>query len=89
MLSRRPPNGVAATAPPPSPPGGAKIAMGMEDDPNFSKLPVRDRELHLFWGTAQARNQTSLGDNLDMLMDCVEQAMQLSKTKVIRSGTRR
>jgi pimeloyl-ACP methyl ester carboxylesterase len=78
MLSRRPPNGAAATTPlpppPPSPPGGAKIAMGMEHDPNFRKLPVRDRELHLFWGTAQARNQTSLGDNLDMLMDCVEQA---------------
>jgi len=76
MLSRRPPSdGAAAPAPPPaSPPGGAKIVMmGMEDDPNFSKLPLRDRELHL-WGTTQAHNQAASTGNFDMLFDCMAQA---------------
>src|SRR5437667_957900 len=37
-------------APPPmplSPSGGAPVAIGIEGDPNFSKLSDRDRELHL------------------------------------------
>ena len=52
--------------------------MGMEDDPNFSKLPVRDRELH-HWATTQARNQAASAGNLDMLLDCVAQADVISK----------
>src|SRR5207244_7713903 len=48
-------------APPPmplSPSGGAPVAIGIEGDPNFSKLSDRDRELHL-WAMAQPRNQRS------------------------------
>jgi pimeloyl-ACP methyl ester carboxylesterase len=82
MLSRRPPPDSPAVSapppPPPSPPGGARIVMGMEDDPNFSKLPVRDRELHV-WGTAQARDQAALRNNTDVLMDCVAQADAIIK----------
>jgi pimeloyl-ACP methyl ester carboxylesterase len=64
----------APTPPPPtSPPVGTRIAMGMEDDPNFSKLPIRDRELHL-WGIAQARDQAVLRNNVDILTDCIDQA---------------
>jgi pimeloyl-ACP methyl ester carboxylesterase len=80
MINRRPPPGGGAAAPPPmplpptSPPGGRKIAMGMEDDPNFSKLSARDRELHL-WGTTQVRGKEAPTDSpLDMLLDCVAQA---------------
>ena len=82
MLSRRPPSdGAVAPAPPPptSPPGGAKIVtMGMEDDPNFSKLPLQDRELH-HWATTQARNQGASTDNFDMLFDCLAQADAMIK----------
>jgi hypothetical protein len=39
--------------------------MGIEDDPNFSKLSARDRELHL-WFMAQMRNQTALRTNADI-----------------------
>ena len=85
MVNRRPPPGSGAAAPPPmpplptSPPGGGKTAIGMEDDPNFSKLSARDRELHL-WGTTQVRGKAaSTGSPLDMLLDCVEQADGISK----------
>ena len=80
MVNRRPPPGGGAATPPPMPPpptsspGGGKTAIGMEDDPNFSKLSARDRELHL-WGTTQVRGKTaSTGNPLDMLLDCVAQA---------------
>jgi pimeloyl-ACP methyl ester carboxylesterase len=83
MLSRRPPSdGAAAPAPPPSPTspsGGAKIVtMGMEDDPNFSNLPLSDRELHL-WATTQAHNQAASTGNFDMLFDCIGQADAIIK----------
>ena len=80
MINRRPPPNAGAAGPPPmplpptSPPGGGKIAMGMEDDSNFSKLPARDRELH-FWGTTQVRSKAPSTDSpMDMLLNCVAQA---------------
>jgi pimeloyl-ACP methyl ester carboxylesterase len=85
MINRRPPPGGGAASPPPTPPpptpppGGQRIAIGMEDEPNFSKLPARDRELHL-WGTTQARGKATSPDNpMDMLLDCVAQADAISK----------
>ena len=84
MLSRRPPSdGAVAAAPPPPlptpPPGGAKIVtMGMEDDPNFSNLPLRDRELHL-WATTQVHNQAASTSNFEMLFDCIAQADAIIK----------
>ena len=85
MVNRRPPLGGGAAAPPPmpppptSPPGGGKIAIGMEDDPNFSKLSARDRELHR-WGTTQVRGKAaSIDSPLDMLLDCVAQADAITK----------
>lgn len=88
MINRRPPPGGTKTAPPPMspppppPPGGAKMAIGIEDDPNFGKLSARDRELHL-WASTQVRGKTAspgrLPGDLDMLLDCVEQANAIGK----------
>lgn len=44
--------------------------MGMTDDPNFSKLPARDIDLHRWW-VAQQGNPPSLAD---MGLDCIAQA---------------
>lgn len=82
-LSRRPPATGGAPPPPVAPPptspsGGPRLAMGMEDDPNFAKLPPRDRELHL-WGTTQTRDQAASPDSLGMLLDCIAQADAISK----------
>jgi len=67
-------------APPPSlPPGGSKIVLAMEDDPNFNKLPARDRDLRQ-WATAQARGKAaSTGSPLDVLFDCLAQADEIIK----------
>ncbi len=85
MINRRPPPGGASLAsppmaPPPSlPPGGSKIVLAMEDDPNFSKLPARDRDLRQ-WATAQARGKAaSTGSPLDVLFDCLAQADEIIK----------
>jgi pimeloyl-ACP methyl ester carboxylesterase len=71
MINRRPPPAGGAAAPPPmppppsSPPGGGKIDIRVEDDPTFSKLSARDRELHL-WATTQVRDKAaSTGNPLD------------------------
>jgi pimeloyl-ACP methyl ester carboxylesterase len=53
--------------------------MGPEDDPSFSKLSDRDRELHR-WGAAQARSHAASPDKpLHMLLDCIAQADAISK----------
>ena len=44
-------------------------AMGIESDPNFSKLSARDRELHL-WAMSQTRNQTALQTNMQTSQEC-------------------
>jgi pimeloyl-ACP methyl ester carboxylesterase len=68
-------------APPPAPsttsstPAGG---MGIESDPNFSKLSARDRELHL-WAMAQTRNQTVLRSNIRLVPDCIAKADALAK----------
>ena len=85
MINRRPPSGDGSASPPPMPPpstpppGGPRIMISMEDDPNFSKLPAQDRELHL-WATTQARGKSSSPESpLDMLQDCVAQADAIIK----------
>jgi len=95
MINRRPPSDGGAVSPPPVPPppapphDGQRIAFGMEDDPNFSKLSALDRELHL-WATTRDRGKASSTDNpMDMLLDCVAQADAASKDQSYRSGTSR
>lgn len=73
------------TLPPPTPPNGAAVApsggakpMGLEDDPNFSKLPSRDREAHI-WFMAQSRNQKALQANAEIMPGCVAEADALVK----------
>ena len=71
------------TAPPPPPPpmpsipsGGGPI--GIESDPNFSKLSSRDRELHL-WAMSQTRNQTALQTNVGISRECTAEADAIAK----------
>lgn len=52
--------------------------MGIEDDPNFGKLPTRDRELHL-WFMAQSRNQKALQANHLIVPDCFAEADAIVK----------
>jgi pimeloyl-ACP methyl ester carboxylesterase len=76
-----PPSDTTGPPPPPaptpsSPVGG--VAFGIESDPNFSKLSVRDRELHR-WAMAQTRNQTVLRSNIRLVPDCIAEADELAK----------
>ena len=67
------------TAPPmPLSPSGGPVAIGIESDPNFSKLSDRDRELHL-WAMAQSRNQKAMETNHEIMPGCVAAADAISK----------
>jgi pimeloyl-ACP methyl ester carboxylesterase len=71
----------SAVNPPPTPStpgGGGAVAIGIENDPNFSKLSVRDRELHL-WAMAQTRNQMALQSNHEMMPECVAEVDAITK----------
>jgi len=72
-----PPPPVTPTAPMLLNSGGGR-AIGLEDDPNFSKLPQRDRELHL-WAIAQTRDQMALQSNHEVSMECAPQAEAIAK----------
>jgi pimeloyl-ACP methyl ester carboxylesterase len=64
---------VLAMNPPPMPltlNGGPPVTIGIESDPNFSKLSAQDRELHL-WAMAQTRNQIALQSNHETTQGCV------------------
>jgi pimeloyl-ACP methyl ester carboxylesterase len=76
-----PPPGDAKVLPPPAPPTTSSVpvgGMGIESDPNFSKLSARDRELHL-WAMAQTRNQIVLRSNVQLVPDCIAEADALAK----------
>jgi pimeloyl-ACP methyl ester carboxylesterase len=69
--------------PPPIPSTGDVVGpigkpMGIEGDPNFSKLSARDRELHL-WAMSQTRNQMALQANHEMMPECVAKADAITK----------
>src|SRR6202022_1356264 len=66
-----PPPPPSPPLPPPMPIG--KVGTGMTDDPNFSKLSARDRDLHNWWATHGPTHAPSMAD-LDMLLDCIAQA---------------
>jgi hypothetical protein len=65
------PNGAVA------PPGGPK-PIGLEDDPNFSKLPSQDREAHI-WFMSQPRKQKALQANAEIVSECISEADVLVK----------
>jgi pimeloyl-ACP methyl ester carboxylesterase len=74
-----------STLPPPTPPNGLAVVpsggpkpMGLEDDPNFSKLRPQDREAHI-WFMGQSRNQKALQANSQIMPDCVAEADALVK----------
>lgn len=79
-----PPSSDAKALPPTAPPmllspsGGPVAAIGIESDPNFSRLSDRDRELHL-WAMAQPRNQKALEANHEIMPACVAAADAISK----------
>jgi pimeloyl-ACP methyl ester carboxylesterase len=73
------------TLPPPTPPDGTAVGpsggpklVGLEDDPNFSKLPSQDREAHV-WFMAQPRNQKALQSNAEIVPQCLAEADALVK----------
>jgi len=83
MFLRSPPSAKALPPPPsmPSAPSGGGLvgkAMGIESDPNFSKLSDRDRELHL-WAMAQPRDQKALQTNHEIMPGCTAAADAISK----------
>jgi hypothetical protein len=48
--------------------------MEMDSDPNFSKLPAHDRELHM-WAKSLAQSHKVLQTNMfEILQDCTEEA---------------
>lgn len=82
--SQRPPLGDAKDLQPPAPappspaqpplkPGSGGVALGLESDPNFSKLSARDRELHM-WAISQPQSQTALQTNMEITRGCTEEA---------------
>ena len=83
MIKRRPASGVPATTatpppPMPPPPVAGRITMDMTDDPNFSKLPTRDLDLHRWWAAQAQGDPHSLG-GFDMLLDCMSEADAAAK----------
>jgi len=88
IMHGAPPGQAQATpAPPPMAPAPPMVlgpvvgkAMGLESDPNFGKLPERDRELHL-WAIAQARDQAALQSNPETSMPCAWQADAFAKER--------
>jgi len=74
-------------APPPPIPSTGDVAgpigkpMGIESDPNFSKLSARDRELHL-WAMSQTRNQTALRTNMETSQECTAEADAILKEHI-------
>jgi pimeloyl-ACP methyl ester carboxylesterase len=82
--SSKPPNdGAASPVPPatstaPTPPPGAAQIHGIEDDPNFSRLSARDRELHV-WGMERARNQMTMQANENINPRCFADAEAFGK----------
>ena len=72
-------------APMPPPPASApagRIALGMTDDPNFSKLPARDIDLHRWWGAQAQGNPLSMAD----MLDCIAQADASIKGQIYSFG---
>ena len=72
--------------PPPIPSTGDVVGpigkpMGIEGDPNFSKLSARDRELHL-WAMSQTRNQTALRTNTETSQECTAEADAIFKEHI-------
>jgi len=89
MINRRPASGAPATTattpPMPPPPASApagRIALGMTDDPNFSKLPARDIDLHRWWGAQAQGNPLSMAD----MLDCIAQADASIKGQIYSFG---
>jgi|SRR5271155_3715115 pimeloyl-ACP methyl ester carboxylesterase len=61
-----------------SPGGTGPVAIGMESDPNFTKLPSRDQELHL-WAMSQTRDQAALQNNFGVSQECTAEADAITK----------
>jgi pimeloyl-ACP methyl ester carboxylesterase len=66
--------------PPPEPPkpGAPEPTGGIEEDPNFSKMSARDRELHM-WALTQPKNMAVLQNNATLVPQCIADTDALSK----------
>jgi len=81
MIFRPPAEGEAPLSPMPPPkpsaPGATKT-FGMESDPNFRKLPPRDRQFHV-WAARQTRDQLALQSHPEMIPECVAKVDAIAK----------
>ena len=64
--------------PEPPKPGAPAPTGGIEEDPNFSKMSARDRELQM-WALSQPRNMTALQNNPTLMPQCMADAEALAK----------
>jgi pimeloyl-ACP methyl ester carboxylesterase len=90
----RTPTGIAPVSPPMSLPhesapsvfgGAGPVAIGMEDDPNFSKLSSQDRKLHL-WATSKTQYQTALRTSFEISPKCSAEADAIAREHIHALG---
>lgn len=62
----------------PPKPGAPAPTGGIEEDPNFSKMSARDRELQM-WALSQPRNMAALQNNGTLMPQCIADTDALSK----------
>ena len=75
VLVRLPPRHPLAvpTTPVPKSDKPAPVLIGMDEDPNFKKLPPDDQRLH-FWAASQSKDQAALQGNMRMMPQCTADA---------------
>jgi pimeloyl-ACP methyl ester carboxylesterase len=83
---------VAGALVPPPPPTAksdkrAPVLMGMDDDPNFKKLPPNDQQLHL-WAESQSKNKAALRGNMRMVPQCAADTDEVAKKQPHPLGNR-
>jgi len=61
------------TTPVPKSDKPAPVLIGIDEDPNFKKLPPDDQRLHL-WAASQSKDQAALQANMRMMPQCTADA---------------
>jgi pimeloyl-ACP methyl ester carboxylesterase len=82
VLIHLPPRHPLAVVPSPAPKSDkpAPVLIGMDDDPNFKKLPPDDQNLHL-WAASQSKDQAALQGNMRMMPQCTADADAVVKNQ--------
>lgn len=82
VLAHLPQGHPVAVAPSPSPKSDkpAPVLIGMDNDPNFKKLPQDDQNFHL-WAASQSKDQAALQGNMRMMPQCTADADAVVKNQ--------